>query len=137
MLVALLFWLLALASTGFALLYGGRDGRRAALLILSASVLTIVASRIDHGWQQVEFARLGVDLLLLAGLYALMLDSRRWWPIWMTGFHLAAVASHLAVAIAPAFLPRMYRAIESFWAIPVLLSLMLGVAFDVRRHIRD
>jgi hypothetical protein len=132
MIVGLLFWLLALISCLYAILFGGRDGRWAALLIIAASVLTVPAAQMGKAWGELETARLIVDVALLIGLCALMLWSRRFWPIWMTGFHLIAVATHVSVMIAPAFTPQIYRGLQSFWAIPVLLVLLAGVELDRR-----
>jgi hypothetical protein len=132
MLIGGLFWFLALLCCGQAVCFGGRDGRWAAFLIVAASILTVVAAKIDRSWAEIEMARFAVDVFLLAGLYALMLTSRRYWPIWMVGFHLLAVVTHLSTLLVPDFTPRIYRAIQSFWAIPVLLSLLIGVARDRR-----
>jgi Na+-translocating ferredoxin:NAD+ oxidoreductase RnfE subunit len=80
---------------------------------------------------------LSVDLLLLGGLYALMLSSRRYWPIWMVGFHLIAVVTHLTTMLTPSFTPQLYRAMGAFWAIPVLFSLLIGVELDRRALARS
>lgn len=101
-------------------------------MILVASALTIPASWLDKAWGETELARLGVDLVLLAGFYVLMLYSRRYWPVWMVGFHVVAVVTHLSTMLAPSVTPQLYRAMGSFWAIPVLLSLLIGVELDRR-----
>jgi hypothetical protein len=131
-LLAALFWALALLCCSYAVIFGGRDGRWATLLLLAAAGLTAPATLFGRAWGELELAILAVDLLLLSGLYALMLASRRYWPIWMTGFHLVAVVTHLSTMVAPSFTPRLYKAMESFWAIPVLLSLLIGVELDRR-----
>jgi hypothetical protein len=130
--IGLLFWLLALLCCGHAIAFGGRDGRWAAALIIAAAVLTAPAILLGRAWGATELTILAVDLALLAGFYSLMLSSRRFWPIWMTGFHLVAVTTHLATALAPGFTPAIYRALESMWSIPVLLSLVIGVELDRR-----
>ena len=132
MLIGLLYWLLTLLCCGHAILLGGRDGRWAGFLFLGASGLTIPAGRLGQSWGKTELLVLGVDLAFLVSLYVLMLNSRRYWPIWMVGFHLVAVVTHLSTLIAPDFTPRAYRAMGSFWAIPVLLSLLIGVELDRR-----
>jgi hypothetical protein len=132
MLIALLFWLLVLISCGHAITFGGKEGRWAAALIIAASLLTVIAAGMEENWGDLETARMIVDLALLLGLYSLMISSRRYWPIWMTGFHLIAVVTHLSVMIAPGFTPQIYRALQSFWAIPVLLALLIGVELDRR-----
>jgi hypothetical protein len=136
-LIGLLFWTLALLCCSYAALFGGRDGRWATLLIFAAAALTAPATLFGRAWGETELAILAVDILLLAGLYALMLGSRRYWPIWMVGFHLIAVVTHLSTMLAPSFTPRMYKAMESFWAIPVLLSMLIGVELDRRAASRS
>jgi hypothetical protein len=76
---------------------------------------------------------MAVDGLLLAGFYALAMTSRRHFPLWLTGFQLVAVTTHLATMIAPSFTPPAYRAMEGLWAIPITISLVLGILLDTRR----
>lgn len=136
MLIWLLFWMLTLICCGYATLFGGRDGRWASFVFLVTAGLTIPAGRLGKAWGETELLVLGVDLILLIGLYALMLTSRRYWPIWMTGFHTVAVVTHLTTMITPSFTPQVYRAMGSFWAIPLLLSLLIGVELDRRAAAR-
>ena len=132
MLIGLLFWMLAALCCGYAIIFGGKDGRWAAFLIIAAAIITIPAVRFGRTWGSTELAVFAVDSALLAGFYGLMLASRRFWPIWMTGFHLIAVVTHFSTLLAPDFTPAIYRALESVWAIPVLISLLLGVELDRR-----
>lgn len=83
-------------------------------------------------YAETELIIFAIDLLLLCGLYALMISSRRYWPIWMTGFHLIAVVTHLSSLLAPSFAPLIYWAMGSFWAIPMPLALLVGVELDRR-----
>jgi hypothetical protein len=135
-LIGLLYWSLTLLCCGHAILSGGRDGRWAAFLFLAATGLTIPAGRLGKAWGETELLVLGVDLLFLVALYALMLSSRRYWPIWMVGFHLVGVVTHLSTMLTPDFTPRLYRAMGSFWALPILLSLLIGVELDRRAAAR-
>jgi len=139
--IGLLFWLLTVLGCSYAAALGGRDGRWAAGLIIGASILTIPATRLGASWVRTEYAVLGVDLVLLVGLYVLVLHSSRYFPIWMTGFHSIAVVTHISTLIAPSFAPEIYRALESLWAIPMTLSMMLGIHLDraagVRSHTRE
>lgn len=131
--IKLLFWAMTLIGCGYAALLGGRDGRIAAGLLVAASLLTIPATRLGQAWASTETLILGVDLALLAGLYALALGSRSHFPIWMTGFHLIAVTTHLSTLLAPDFTPRIYRALGTLWAIPMTLVMIWGIHLD-RRH---
>jgi hypothetical protein len=132
MIIGILFWLLTLLCCSYAFVFGGRDGRWGAFLLMAATLLTIPALLLGNAWRHTELAILAVDIALLVGLYSLMLFSRRYWPIWMTGFHLVAVVSHLSTMLAPSFTPEIYRALASVWSIPLTLSLLLGVELDRR-----
>jgi hypothetical protein len=132
MLIALLYWLLALLCCGHAILFGGRDGRWAGFLFLVASGMTVPATLLGQAWDETELLIFGVDIIFLVSLYVLMLTSRRYWPVWMVGFHLVAVVTHLSTLLSPTFTPQLYRAMGSFWAIPILLVLLVGVELDRR-----
>lgn len=137
MVILILFWALTLIGCGYAAAVGGRDGRCAALLILSASLLSIPAILLGRKWLQTEFGVFAVDAILLCGLFFLTARSSRLFPIWMTGFQLIAVATHLSTIFAPEFTPRIYRALEGLWAIPMTLSMMLGILLDRRAGLTD
>lgn len=130
--IGLLFWLLTMVGCGYAAAAGGKDGRWAAFLIIAASLLTIPATRLGQDWARTEYLILVVDLALLAGLSVLALRSRRFFPLWMTGFHLIAVLTHVSTLLAPDFAPPIYRALESLWAIPMTLAMMWGIHLDRR-----
>lgn len=132
MIMGILFWLLASVCCAYAAIFGGRDGRWAVAMILLTSIVTVPATLLGASWGKTELAIFVIDAALLVGLYGLMLASRRYWPIWMTGFHLVAVVSHASTLLAPHYAPHIYRALASFWAIPVLLSLLIGVVLDQR-----
>lgn len=132
MLIALLFWALMLLCCSYAFLLGGRDGRWAASLLVAAAVLSLPPMFMEEVYAKTELIIFAVDLLLLIGLYCLMISSRRYWPIWMTGFHAIAVVTHLSTLLAPNFGRLIYWAMGSFWAIPVVLSLLIGVELDRR-----
>lgn len=128
--IGTLFWLLTLVGCSYAAALGGKSGRCAAVLIVAASLLTIPATRLGRGWAGTELLILSVDLALLIGLFVLSLKSSRYFPVWMTGFHLIAVLTHVSTIISPEFTPKIYRAVESLWAIPMTLVMMWGIHLD-------
>lgn len=130
--IGLLFWLLTAVACGYAAAFGGRDGRWAACLIILASLLTIPAALFGGRYGRFEWDVFVIDASLLAGLYVLALNSRRWWPLWMTAFHLVAVASHLSTTVAAGFLADVYFAAASFWAVPMSIAMIVGVTLDHR-----
>ncbi|MHA6717876.1 hypothetical protein ACX40Y_00355 [Sphingomonas sp. RS6] len=101
-------------------------------MIVAAAILTIPASRIGAHFGRAEPAVFAVDLCLLAGLYLLSLVSRRWWPIWATGFHSLAVLSHMSAGLVSGFVADVYFAAASCWAIPTLVSIVAGIWLDRR-----
>lgn len=132
MIVALFFWGLLISCCGFAAAYGGRAGRQVSISYLVAVVATIPASLINPDWSNPQHAVLAVDVLLLIALAWIALRSDRWFPIWFAGFHLVAVVSHLASLVAAGFVAEVYFIFQSVWTLPMLLTLVIGVARD--RH---
>lgn len=137
MIVALLFWVLTLSCCGFAAVYGGRAGRRIAMLYVAACMATAAAWFAQLNWQHTHYAIFAVDSTLLAALIVVAFRSDRWFPIWFAGFHVVAVASHLASIVAPGFAPKVYFLLQGFWSLPMLLSLVIGVSLDRRAGIVD
>ena len=129
----LLFWTLTLLGCGYAAAVGGKDGLWASLSLICASLLTLPAERLGSLWASTEIAVMGVDLGLFLSLYGLTLRTKRFFPIWMAGFQLISVATHISTLIAPTFTPRIYRAMESVWAIPITVVMVLGIAMDRSR----
>lgn len=135
MLIGILFWSLTIIGCLYAALLGSRDGRWAALLITSASLLSIPAALLSGGWARTEHALFTVDALLLVGLLTLAMKSDRYFPIWMAGFQLISVLTHLSTLMAPDFAPKIYRALGSLWAMPITVSMMWGIYLDRRNNL--
>jgi hypothetical protein len=127
-----LFTFLLFASCAYACAAGGKEGRCVSLLLISAALLSIPASFMDPSWSQPQIAVLAVDLLLLAGLAAVATLSRRYWPLWVTGFHLVSVSTHVARLAEPSLKPLVYFAVQSFWSLPGLLVMVAGIMLDRR-----
>jgi hypothetical protein len=152
MMIIFLFWSLVLFSCVYAAVAGGKDGKWATAIIILASLLTIPASRMEQWgqgqipvmlasyltipaskleqWGQTQIPVMIVDAAALLAMYVLTLRSRAYWPIWMTAFQLVSVATHFATLASPSFAPRIYQGMESLWAIPGLLSMIVGIALD-------
>lgn len=136
MLVALLFWSLAVLCCGFAALYGGRSGRLVATAVILAAVATPLASN-RNSWLAPNLGVLAVDAILLIILIWIATGSDRWFPVWVAGLQLVGVIFHLGSVAAPGFAPDVYFLLQAFWAIPVLMTLAIGVALDRNAGIRD
>jgi hypothetical protein len=152
MMIMFLFWSLVLFCCVYAAVAGGKDGKWATAIIILASILTVPASQMERWgqtqipamlasvltipaseleqWGQTQIPVMIVDTATLLAMYALALRSRAYWPLWMTAFQLISVTTHFATLVTPAFAPRIYQGMESLWAIPGLLSMVIGISLD-------
>lgn len=128
------FWLLLLVSCGYALWRGGKYERIAALVFLSATILSILGhSPLRGRYVQIELTDLIVDTAVLFALVAIALASDRFWPLWVAGLQLVDSMAHLMKAIDTNLLPAVYGAAERFWSYPILLILFIGAWRQHRR----
>lgn len=135
--IAIAFWALTLLCCGFAAAWGGRDGRRVAATYVLGSLATVGAWFVQSDWSQTHFATLAVDAVLLVAFWWIALRSDRWFPTWITGFHLVTVLSHVASLVTPGYAFKLYFFLQGFWAVPMLIVLVIGVELDRRRGIAD
>ncbi|MGN6373959.1 MAG: hypothetical protein ACTHMG_00220 [Sphingomonas sp.] len=121
---------LIVLSCTVAFAFGRWEGKWIATFYVAAIVATHYARVIRPSWVSPNLPVAVVDVLLLVALYGVAINSRRYWPIWMTAFHVLTVAAHAQAWIVPAFPHKWYFVMESFWAIPKLLVLLIGVILD-------
>jgi hypothetical protein len=127
-----LFSVLLVGSCAYAWTAGGSEGRWIVAMLVAAAVLSVPASHLDHGWTRTQLPVLAIDLMLLAGLATMAMQSRSYWPLWMVAFHLISVTTHVATVAQPALKPLIYFALQSFWSLPLLLAMVAGIMFDRR-----
>lgn len=137
MFIALSFWALTLLCCGFAAAYGGRDGRRVAAIYVLGCLATLAALYVESDWSHTHLATFAVDTVLLLAFWRVALGSPRWFPLWITGFHLVTVVSHIASFFAPGYAFKVYFFLQSFWSVPMLLALAAGAALDWRAGVVD
>lgn len=129
----LLFYGLTMACCSYAAAFGGGTGRWTALLIFGSISLSMLIAHADHSYAQTHYAIFAIDTLVMLGLLGLSLTGGRYWTIWMFAFQFLSVATHVTTLVAPSYLPKVYQALANFWAIPILLVMVFGIALD-RRH---
>lgn len=128
--VQVTFLVLTIFSLIYAGLFGGRDGRWAAGFIMLAVMLTAMDDLLHPSYASMHPMAVAIDAGLLAALVALMAVSRSYWPVWMAAAQMLTTISHCAVAFVPQFVPRIYYALGTVWAIPCLGSMVIGIALD-------
>ena len=132
----LIFWAILLFCCGYALLKGRKYERIAAVVFLSATVISVAG----HLTLQVRYLALDttdvvVDTAVLVALIAIALASDRFWPLWAAGFQLVGSMAHVLKMIDVTFAPWGYAVAARFWSYPILLVLFIGVWRQHRRSI--
>jgi len=129
-----IFWIVLLASCGYALWRGRRDERIAAVVFIAATFVSIIMRSPLHGrYEGVEISDVIIDTGVLASVVAIALVSDRFWPLWAAGLQLVDSMSHLMKAVHANLLPNVYGAAERFWSYPILVILFIGAWRQHRR----
>lgn len=132
----LLFFGVLFATLSYAAWCGGWPERAGAAIMAAATVLTIVAATTFYPtWQKPETGIFLVDLMVLAAFVNLALYSDRYWPLWVTSFHLIAVTIHVATLVDRSVAALAYANAAEFWAYPQMLMLAFGT-WNHQRSIR-
>lgn len=113
-----------IATCILAIWRGGDEERLGAGSILAAWALSMVAYRWQGG--QLEWGIAIVDVALLVALGWLALRSARYWPIFAAGFHLLALATHLARGLDTGVSGWAYITAEIIWGYLVVFAIAYG-----------
>jgi len=128
-----LVYLFALvAACSYAGWAGGWSERAGAAIMVMGSVLSLVVASHEE-WQSPELGIFIIDLLVLAAFVNLTLYSDKFWPIWVTSFHLIAVIIHVASLADPTVAALAYASAAGFWAYPMLAGIAVGTWNHRRR----
>jgi len=133
----IIFWIVLLASCGYALWRGSKYERIAALVFISATVLSILGHSPHGRYVAVEASDLIVDTAVLFAVVAIALVSDRFWPLWAAGLQLVDSFSHVMKAVDADLLPKVYGAAERFWSYPILIVLLVGAWRQHRRQLAE
>lgn len=137
-LLVILFWLLLGVSCGYALWRGRKYERIAALVFISATVLSILAhSPLHVRYVGIETGDVIVDTAVLVAVVAIALVSDRFWPLWVAGLQMVDSLSHVMKAIDDNLVPHVYAAAERFWSYPILMILLVGAWRQHQRGRRE
>jgi hypothetical protein len=121
------FWAFLTGSIYIAVRFGGTPEKLGVMMIGGGSLLSaLVVSALPIRFDGVEIGVVIVDIALLAGLFALAMVSKRFWPMWATSFHGAGVLTHIAASMSPHSLTNAYALLQGFWAYPMLVTIMIG-----------
>lgn len=130
MLIVVLFITMAVLCCSAAALCGGWEGRWAGISTLAVIFAGRVVGTFDLELATSPGFKLWLDGSLLLLFLAIMLHSRRWWPIWIAGLQANCVLAHLSALAIPAHSPSIYRGLESFWGVPMVVVMAAGALMD-------
>jgi hypothetical protein len=123
------FWMLVFLCCFFSSVFGGTDGKVAAVIILAASLLSSLDPETE-GWSSMETFTMYVDVATLVAFSILAFRSHSYWPAWVCAFQFNTVATHLAVSADFGFQAIAYEMLASFWAVPIFVVTVLGILLD-------
>ncbi|PEQ14280.1 hypothetical protein B2G71_01350 [Novosphingobium sp. PC22D] len=133
----ILYLAACLACWSYALRYGGIAARKAFALFLVMTAGTILATadvrEFSAGlsfWSGFNGLLFASDLVYFLGLCWVATTSQRYWPIWSSGFALLCVLTHFGPLVDPFADERVYRGLETFWQLPILVTMVVGIWKD-------
>lgn len=125
--LALMFNVVLLGITGFALVRGGVPERIGAVVNLVASFATTALRLIDPlFFAPAETVVLGIDLAVAAVFYWLAIKTIRFWPIWASGFALGNVVASVTAPLLPKVPLLAFHSGLGIYAYLALGALFLG-----------
>jgi hypothetical protein len=128
----MIFGVLMWAITIYAFRRGGWAERLAASgIVINSYLSALLVSPAGTQFRQVEVSVALVDLGLLFLLILIALQSRKYWPLWLTAFQGVTVLAHFAPYVHVS--PWVYFRATALWSWPMLV--LLG--FAIRSHHRD
>jgi hypothetical protein len=132
------FWALLLLTCGYALANGRKYERIAAMVFLTASIVSVLAhSWLWAGYRVMNGGEVAVDCAVLVAVVAIALASDRFWPLWVAGLQLVDSMAHIFKATTGNLAPWAYAIAERFWSYPILVILFIGAWRQHRRTQRD
>lgn len=127
MILIAIFLCLLVATSTYAWICGGAPERYAAILFISAYVLSIaVQSNWATRYDIVELGVFAVDFALFLAMLFIALTANRFWPICMTGIVAMPLATHLVKSVDPTLIPAAYQTLLAAWAYPTLVLLAVA-----------
>lgn len=129
-----IYYTILFVVSAFAFWCGRTDERVAAAICVLATFASNVVYEPRGAYAGVEIGVFLVDAATFAGFALIALRSERFWPLWLAGFQLTTVFSHLLKAIELDLMPQAYAAAARFWVYPIFLIIVVGTWRSYRRR---
>ena len=119
----------------YAFLKGRADERLAAAICIVATAATHgLMLFIGETYARVETGLLLVDFATLLAFMYIALRTDRFWPLWVAGFQLTTLFSHVLKAVQLDLMPQASAAAAKFWVYPIFLVIVVGTWRTSRRR---
>jgi hypothetical protein len=126
-LIVIIYYTMLFVTMGLACLWGKRPEYIGAAVMVFGSIFSALAtSARSVRFRSMEVGVFTVDLIMLLLFGWLALTSKRFWPIWVTGFHLCAILTHITVLLMPESLPLAYYHLQGKFAYLMCGSILMG-----------
>lgn len=129
-----IYYTILFLVSAFAFWCGRTDERVAAAICVLATFASNIVYEPRGAYAGVEIGVFLVDAATFAGFALIALRSERFWPLWLAGFQLTTVFSHLLKAIQLDLMPQAYAAAARFWVYPIFLIIVVGTWRSYRRR---
>ncbi len=135
MLLQYTYWIFLIGCGAYVLRFGNCSEKWGIALIGGGSLLSVAStSGMAERFRHAELGIFAIDVLVLGAFFVLALRTNKLWPLWVTGFQLVAVATHLAIMVEPEAVPCAYALAQGFWAYPMLILIALSASANRRRR---
>lgn len=131
--IVIIFNAVQAIAAGYALWRGGGPERVVALLLLAASLATLMVPAGETSFHRVFWPVLWIDLTLLVSLAGVAAFADRFWPTWIASCQFMTVAGHGVRAYEPELWAAAYWLIIGSIAYPMLAMLVMGAWRHHRR----
>ena len=133
----ILFAILQLVASGYAMARGGAPERVVGLsLLLAFGISMLLQQPMAERFVTVEWGMLAVDLSLLVVLVTVALYADRFWPLWVAAFHALSTGAHMVRGLDHGIEPMAYAILLASWSYPIILLLAVGTLRHAERRKR-
>jgi hypothetical protein len=126
MLRVIVFNLLLLTTSGYAVLRGGAPERMTGWLLIAAAAMTWIVPPWHVSYFDPEAGIFAIDVLLLLALVVIALKADRFWPLVMAAMQLDSIAAHILKVFDADLIPITYALMITVWAYPMQFILVAG-----------
>jgi len=129
----IIFNILLIATSGYAIIRGGAPEKIAGWPLIAAAALTVVTGWHPAMFSHVETSLFLVDFVLLATLLVIALKADRFWPLVLAAIQLNSTAVHILKLFDADLIRVTYAVMVAMWSYPMQILLVIATMRHQRR----